>query len=261
VEGKLDFASTQSPAWWDSFFDSTDNAEWGISDGGAIRLALFPIFLVTSLVVLAGLALVHRHPFRTMFDWVTREDSLLEWPQFFCVFAASMLFIVICARLLSRRQWMIGLIYAVVALGTFFVAGEEISWGQRVFGLATPASLETVNHQGELNVHNIKPVQRAFGYVVLVASAYGVFSPYFKKRILDRAPYWWAALLVPPRSLVPAFFMPFAYRAFRALIWPGTNPLVVNFGEGPELCLYFATLFFAIFTLRRISRPGGPEHV
>jgi hypothetical protein len=238
----------------------TDKEDWEISQKSSFWLGMFPLVLTTSLTALAALALIYRHPFRPIFDWVTREDSLLEWPQFFCIFAASVIFWIIGAKLLTRRMWLCGLIYAFVALGTFFVAGEEISWGQRVLGLETPASLEAINHQGELNVHNIRPVQRAFGYVVLLAGAYGVFAPFLQKRFLLHIKFGWAALLVPPRSLAPAFFVPFAYRMFRVFICPGTNALVVNFGEGPELCLYFATLWFAIFTLRRISKPENPTY-
>ena len=36
-----------------------------------------------------------------------------------------------------------------------FAAGEEISWGQRIFGFATPDFLLPLNHQKEFNVHNI----------------------------------------------------------------------------------------------------------
>ena len=41
------------------------------------------------------------------------------------------------------------------ALLFFFAAGEEISWGQRIFNVATPETLKAINAQGELNVHNI----------------------------------------------------------------------------------------------------------
>ena len=37
----------------------------------------------------------------------------------------------------------------------FLIAGEEISWGQRIFDLATPDYLSSVNEQDELNFHNI----------------------------------------------------------------------------------------------------------
>jgi hypothetical protein len=38
----------------------------------------------------------------------------------------------------------------------FFAAGEELSWGQRIFGLKTPESLAAANEQGELNLHNLR---------------------------------------------------------------------------------------------------------
>ncbi len=46
-------------------------------------------------------------------------------------------------------------VYILAALGLFFIAGEEISWGQHIFGFATPGFVEEVNHQGETNFHNI----------------------------------------------------------------------------------------------------------
>lgn len=47
-----------------------------------------------------------------------------------------------------------------IALNTlaalFFLVGmEEMSWGQRFLGLQTPASLATLNVQGEINLHNV----------------------------------------------------------------------------------------------------------
>ncbi len=47
-------------------------------------------------------------------------------------------------------------VYVLGGLALLFVAGEEISWGQRIFGLETPAFLWDLNAQNELNVHNIR---------------------------------------------------------------------------------------------------------
>ena len=47
------------------------------------------------------------------------------------------------------------LIYLGLALLFFFGAGEEISWGQRIFGFKTPEPLAQVNKQDELNLHNL----------------------------------------------------------------------------------------------------------
>ena len=37
----------------------------------------------------------------------------------------------------------------------FVLVGEEISWGQRIFGFATPEGMEEKNIQGEFNLHNM----------------------------------------------------------------------------------------------------------
>lgn len=68
------------------------------------------------------------------------------------------------------------------------MAGEEISWGQRIFGWAEPESLGAINHQKELNVHNIRLVQRAFGFAALFASMYGVGAPLLASFVEARRP-------------------------------------------------------------------------
>ena len=37
-----------------------------------------------------------------------------------------------------------------------FVAGEEISWGQRIFSFDTPDFMEDVNEQQEFGLHNLR---------------------------------------------------------------------------------------------------------
>jgi hypothetical protein len=55
----------------------------------------------------------------------------------------------------SVRRHRSPLFYGLAAV--FFIAcgGEEISWGQRIFGFATPETLDEINKQDETNLHNI----------------------------------------------------------------------------------------------------------
>ncbi len=46
-------------------------------------------------------------------------------------------------------------LYILGGLVMVFVAGEEISWGQRLIGFATPDALMDINAQEEFNLHNI----------------------------------------------------------------------------------------------------------
>lgn len=51
-------------------------------------------------------------------------------------------------------------IFLLLLAGVFFFGfGEEISWGQRIFGLSTPEPLREINEQGELNIHNLAGFQ------------------------------------------------------------------------------------------------------
>lgn len=47
------------------------------------------------------------------------------------------------------------IIWTTIAAFAFFVGMEEISWGQRILGIATPEALQEINSQGELTLHNI----------------------------------------------------------------------------------------------------------
>lgn len=47
---------------------------------------------------------------------------------------------------------------AGTGINLFFVAGEEISWGERVFGIGAD-SLRHINAQGESNLHNSQFIQ------------------------------------------------------------------------------------------------------
>lgn len=42
-----------------------------------------------------------------------------------------------------------------IGLLFLFGAGEEISWGQRIFGFGTPETLQHLNKQDEFNLHNL----------------------------------------------------------------------------------------------------------
>jgi hypothetical protein len=49
--------------------------------------------------------------------------------------------------------------YLILAFLMFVCAGEEISWGQRIFGWETPESWSAKNAQSETNLHNLVVVE------------------------------------------------------------------------------------------------------
>ncbi len=55
----------------------------------------------------------------------------------------------------NKVFWVKQMVFLGFAFLFFFGAGEEISWGQRIFNVETPESIAAINGQGEVNVHNL----------------------------------------------------------------------------------------------------------
>ena len=116
--------------------------------------------VVIFLVVLSGYIVMALYwealkPFRG-------EDRLIEYLGAFSLFIASTLFFA-CYWFSSRRGKDTGhsplkrsKFYLFLAILFFIGCGEEISWGQRIFGWQTPKIAQEINSQREMNFHNIR---------------------------------------------------------------------------------------------------------
>jgi len=94
------------------------------------------------------------------------EDHFFEIIGASSLFVTSLLFLYgfRVARKSLDKTWISlikQLIYLGLALLFFFGAGEEISWGQRIFGFKTPEQLAQVNKQDELNLHNLSVLENS----------------------------------------------------------------------------------------------------
>lgn len=67
--------------------------------------------------------------------------------------------IAFCLRILGlpevRRDRLVFLWIVLGLLGSIYIAGEEASWGQHYVGWATPETWQSLNDQGETNLHNV----------------------------------------------------------------------------------------------------------
>jgi hypothetical protein len=97
---------------------------------------------------------------RTLARFFFTEDGFFEYVGALSLFAASAVMFIVFTRAYKTRattgvHWIKIIVYLGIAVLFFFGAGEEISWGQRIFNIETPEALEQVNEQQELNVHNL----------------------------------------------------------------------------------------------------------
>lgn len=86
--------------------------------------------------------------FTTVF---AREDGLVEYATAIFLFIACLALIGHARRTSGRVRWLL----AFYALAFFFAAGEEVSWGQRIFGIESTEFFTENNYQGETNLHNL----------------------------------------------------------------------------------------------------------
>lgn len=98
-----------------------------------------------------------------------REYQVVELVTFGTAFTASVLLGIWLWRMWKQegRAALYGLAtVGVIALATFFFAGEEVSWGQTYLGWKTPETMREFSH--ETNIHNSSLPIQALGSVFLV---------------------------------------------------------------------------------------------
>ena len=89
------------------------------------------------------------------YEAVQHEDGLIEnGTAFLFVLTASLLVASAAKGGGGPGRWL----YILAALAFVFAAGEEIDWGQRIFGFETPGRLRDMNVNDAFNLHNIEGV-------------------------------------------------------------------------------------------------------
>ncbi len=166
---------------------------------------------------------------------LAEEDGVIEWATTFAFLGAALFFV---STLRRPAPWLERVVRGGLALVCVVVAGEEISWGQRLVGFQPPELFLERNFQQELNLHNILMDENASGLgfeieskhlVIAIALAFGLLGPL----LVRWRPLVALAALAPPAALAPLFVAVAAAQA--------TYPVELT-GEGAEMVLGFLFL-------------------
>lgn len=137
------------------------------------------------------------------------EDGPVETAQAVVLLGGGLVgaYIAFALRREIGRVW--ALMYGALAIGLLLVAGEEISWGQRLFRIETPEWLAE-NRQEEANLHNLPGVGLALHAIV----RYGLWLAI----ALSLLRMWWRpmeqwrpCLWVPAPVLIPTWLCFISY--------------------------------------------------
>ena len=157
------------------------------------------------LVVVVAIALAWLAP--DTYEALTQEDGILEWATFVSFLAGSVLFLF--AALKNQERWP-RLFFAGLSAFCFFVAGEEISWAQRLLAFQPPEIFLEHNYQQETNLHNLlKNILDTRWIVLAVALLYGVVWPLLARRLQGIL-----QTLAPLPALIPGFIAVILLEAF-----------------------------------------------
>lgn len=147
--------------YWNSHKPEPPSADRSPSSKDLLQLSSTPIpksiiveVIILLVIVTYGLVLLH-HDEEAFLFWI-REDGLVEWLTFAVLIATSAFsFIVSSEFSRSGAEGRATKVWLFLGFLFFLGAMEEISWGQRIFGIESPEWFLKHNRQLETNVHNL----------------------------------------------------------------------------------------------------------
>ena len=217
---------------------------------------------VPVLVLLALIAVFRIDP-RWYTDWIIPEGyGVLEFSQFAIVLLALALAAGLLLKPFVRRRPFVLTVTIIAALSCFYIAGEEMTWGQHFFHWNTPEYWAAVNRQEETNLHNTYAIFDKWPRAILELGVLigGILIPVaatFDPRVRANR----LSLYLPAAAQIPTAIIALGTKAADMLSQKGyVGELLQRPGETIELYLYFFILAYLIVFARRIREIEAAEH-
>lgn len=195
-------------------------------------LFLFPLALATIFLIIKMYS-------STAYKFVVQEDTAIEWFQALSFFLAGAFSFGVAFKLWKGSLPWHSILFAALGAGLLFVAGEEISWGQRIFNIENTAFFEENNMQQEITLHNLEPVAPLLSKFYILIGLYGTFAWLLlaKTSLKNRIPF--VELFIPDWFISSYFF--FAFFIYAVLSY--VRPFAVNVLEIEELRIGYFFIF------------------
>ena len=114
----------------------------------------------------------------SVYNLFVEEDGIIEYSTAIFLLSVSIYLInklMKTVKVISSKN--IGIILFSIIF--FFGFGEEISWGQRIFNIESPAFFTENNLQSETNIHNLMIGGVKLNKLIFTNSLFFIFSFYF----------------------------------------------------------------------------------
>ncbi len=162
------------------------------------------IFYLTPAILFLVFFLIEKYYSQTFIN-LFQEDGVAEYTQFLLYAFSSYFFYKNFT--LSKGKTKIIFLFLFIAL--FFIAGEEISWGQRILGIETPDAIKEINYQDELTLHNLNFIQvNLLHPAYMITGLLGSLSYFFFKLFFPKSKL---TIFIPETFLFFGFFFTFLF--------------------------------------------------
>jgi hypothetical protein len=212
-----------------------------------VSLNAVSLFLALLVVFLFGILLLVSP---ATYGYLLMEDTPTEWFSFLSLLGAGFLWLAGVRRTWRKGQFPGSLFCLAMAALCIFVAGEEISWGQRLLSFQTPGYFAERNIQGELTVHNLSlPWMRPRRLAFLIVMGYGVVLPGLARLVRwIRETACNIGIPIPSPGVIPAFAL---------TGWLLTSPITATDDEVGELIFAVALLSVGFSAAGFSGKHGG----
>lgn len=179
-----------------------------------------------------------------VFAQLSKEDHIIEYAQVVMLTISAIYFFLFAKRQYERKRIVLGIIFFVASMVLALVAGDEISWGQRIFHLATPEWMVESNAQQEITIHNLSSVgsdKVNLGYILIGLYGSICWIIQHKYVMLKKYPY---VFFITPWFATIYFFVGFAFNLYIRL---NNAHTISGWAEFVEFMLYAGIAIYSIY--------------
>jgi hypothetical protein len=218
--------------------------------------ALAALIGISILYIYAASALVFAP---THFAFLVSEIGPLESAGALACFVAAGLFLVAFTRSLRSKKYGTAAWHLALALGIAFLALEEISWGQHIFGFGTPPNIAAINAQGETNFHNVRAVHSlSHNLGILILFVFFVVVPLLARFNPVALVFETTRLPIVPLQISALFAYSYALSGALRIVHALAQKPPLNYGEVDEAAYQLIMLLFAVVTAAQAAQDEAP---
>jgi hypothetical protein len=197
------------------------------------------------------LYLEHEH-----IDWLVGENGPYETLEAVVLVIALLIALYTLVKMPKDNKWLVGWV-SLAALCCFYVAGEEISWGQHIMNWGTPEYWLALNDQGETNFHNTTSWLDQKPRLLLSIGVYigGLILPLmfiFKSKLLEKPALKRFEILYPTQQFMVVAGICLFIKIADKIADITDLQLFARNAESEELFLFYFVLLYLLLMKKRL---------